>query len=209
MLHHLPSVYPVTDRSLSGLGHREMVERLAAGGATLVQLRDKTAAARDFYEATRDALAFARPRGILIIVNDRVDIARAAEADGVHLGQDDLPPAEARAILGPHAIIGFSTHSVEQAVSEETAAADYIAIGPVFATRTKENPDPVVGLAGVMAVRRRIRKPLVAIGGVTAANAPDVFAAGADAVAVISELFAAPEETSDRMRALLSLSKRG
>lgn len=186
-----------------------MVERLAAGGATLVQLRDKTAAARDFYEATRDALAFARPRGILIIVNDRVDIARAAEADGVHLGQDDLPPAEARAILGPHAIIGFSTHSVEQAVSEETAAADYIAIGPVFATRTKENPDPVVGLAGVTAVRRRIRKPLVAIGGVTAANAPDVFAAGADAVAVISELFTAPEETSDRMRALLSLSKRG
>src|SRR5688572_3815519 len=140
----LPKLYPITDTRLTGLSHAEQVERLAAGGATLIQLRDKTASPRAFYEAALSAMKIARALNVRIIINDRVDVAAAVRADGVHLGQGDLPPDRARAVLSPGAIIGFSTHNLKQALEADSTSADYIAFGPVFQTSTKENPDPVV-----------------------------------------------------------------
>lgn len=171
----------------------------------MIQLRDKNVAARELHADTLDAIAYARNRGVTIIVNDRVDVALAAGADGVHLGQDDLPPAEARKILGPDAIIGFSTHSVEQATAALELPIDYLAIGPIFATSTKLNPDPVVGLEGLREVRSAIGSfPLVAIGGIDRENARSVLDARADSVALISDLVGDAEEISDRMRYLLA-----
>jgi thiamine-phosphate pyrophosphorylase len=134
-------------------------------------------------------MKIARPFGVRIIVNDRLDIALAAGADGVHLGQDDLSPAKARALVGSRFIIGYSTHSITQALNPGGLAADYIAIGPIFATSTKKNPDPAVGLEVIRELKPQLQAPLVAIGGITLARAPEVLAAGADSVAVISDLF--------------------
>ncbi len=153
MAFELPGLYPITDVALSGLPHAEQVARLCEGGARLVQLREKRLAPRDFYREAEAALKVARSFGARLVVNDRADIALALGADGVHLGQDDLPPEAARSLLGPDALIGFSTHSVEQAAEAARLAVDYVAIGPVFATSSKENPDPVVGLEGVRRVR--------------------------------------------------------
>ncbi len=192
----LPRVYAITDCRLTGLSHAEQVRRLAAGGIRLIQLREKEASPRDFYHQAREAVEQARELGVTILINDRVDIALAVGADGVHVGQEDLPPEKARALLGPDRLIGFSTHSLEQALRADALPVDYIAVGPVFPTRTKENPDPVVGLELIAAVRARVRKPLVAIGGITLETAPRVLAAGADAVAVISDLLGAPDITA-------------
>ena len=189
MFMKLPKLYPVTDRRLSGLSHAEQVARLIGGGATFIQLREKHLSPREFYQEAEEALRVARARGVKLIINDRADIALAIGADGVHLGQDDMPPEAARALLGEGAVIGFSTHSVEQAIAAARLPVDYIAIGPVFATTSKENPDPQVGLEGLRRVREAVPfLPLVAIGGVTRENAPSVFSAGADSVAVISAL---------------------
>lgn len=186
----LPRIYPITNVSLSGIPHSEQVELLASGGAKLVQLREKDLSPRDFIDDARRALAIGRRLGVKIIINDRVDIALAIGADGVHLGQDDLPPTAARALLGPDAIIGFSTHSLAQAGEAISSPVDYIAIGPVFPTSTKENPDEVVGLNGIGAVRSGIGSfPLVAIGGIDARNVASVLEAGADSAAVVKALF--------------------
>jgi thiamine-phosphate pyrophosphorylase len=183
----LPPVYPITDTQISGLSHAEQVAFFADGGATLVQLREKRAPALKFYEEAKAALAVAKERGVQLVINDRVDIALAVGAAGVHLGQDDLPPEAARRLLGDEAIIGYSTHSVAQALEAARLPIDYLAIGPIFATSTKENPDPVVGLDGLRAVRAAIGNlPLVAIGGITTANTPEVLQAGADSAAMIS-----------------------
>jgi thiamine-phosphate pyrophosphorylase len=148
-----------------------------------------------------EAIAYARARDVKIIVNDRVDIALATCADGVHLGQDDLPPSEARDLLGPDAIIGFSTHSVEQAKAALDLPVDYVAIGPVFSTSTKDDPDPVVGLEGLRAVRSELDSfPLVAIGGIDRSNAGSVLDAGAQSLAIISALITEPGEITARMR---------
>jgi len=144
----LPRVYPITDVSISGLSHAEQVALLAGGGATLVQIREKHAPPLQFYEQAKAAMAVARERGVQIIINDRVDVALAVGADGVHLGQDDLPPEAARRLLGDTAVIGYSTHSLSQALEVTKLPVDYIAIGPIFQTSTKENPSPVVGLDG-------------------------------------------------------------
>src|SRR5947209_8340722 len=158
-------LYPITDTARSGLSHAEQVERMIAGGATLIQLRDKTSAAREFHQQARLAIKIAKPRGARLIINDRIDIALAIGAAGVHLGQDDLPPAAAREILGPDAIIGYSTHSLEQARLARTLPVDYIAIGPVFETTTKANPHPTVGLHNLRRLRDALpTNPLVAIG---------------------------------------------
>jgi thiamine-phosphate pyrophosphorylase len=186
----LPRVYPITDVSISGLSHAEQVALLAGGGATLVQIREKHAPPLQFYEQAKAAMAVARERGVQIIINDRVDIALAVGADGVHLGQDDLPPEAARRLLGDNAVIGYSTHSLSQALEVTKLPVDYIAIGPIFQTSTKENPSPVVGLEGLRVVREAIGKlPLVAIGGITPANIEEVIEAGADAVAMIRGLW--------------------
>jgi len=185
----IPKLYPVTDARLSGLSHAEQVARLAEGGASFVQLREKHLPPREFYREAAAALQVARARGVRLVVNDRVDIALALGADGVHLGQDDLGPEAARALLGARAVVGFSTHSVAQAVEAARLPVSYLAIGPVFGTASKQNPDPVVGLEGVRRVRAAVGPvPLVAIGGITRANARAVLDAGADSVAVISAL---------------------
>jgi thiamine-phosphate pyrophosphorylase len=185
----LPKLYPITDSRITGLSHAEQVEQLAAGGATLIQLREKLASPREFYESALEAMKTARRLGVQIIINDRLDIAIAAGADGAHLGQDDLPPERARAIAGPEFIIGFSTHNLKQALEANFAAIDYLAIGPVFQTSTKENPDPVIGLETIGEIKRRISKPLAAIGGITLDRAQETIAAGADSIAVISDLY--------------------
>ena len=203
---NLPKIYPITDARLSGLSHAEQVRRLGAGGATFVQVREKHLSPREFYGEAAEALRVARELGVRLIVNDRVDIALALGADGVHLGQDDLPPAAARELLGERAVIGFSTHNEVQAREAARLPVDYIAIGPIFQTSSKENPDPVVGLEGLRRVRDIVGQiPLVAIGGVGPENAREVLAAGADAVAVISLLLAGnPNEIERRTREILA-----
>ena len=199
------TVYPITDVSLTKLSHRAQVERLIAGGAKIIQLRDKNAAPKDFFADAARALEIARKKSVKIIINDRVDIALALKADGVHLGQDDLPPAEARKILGENAIIGFSTHSINQAVEAVKLPVDYIAVGPVFPTRTKENPDAVVGIETVKAVRASIGNfPLVAIGGINFQNFREVLDAGADSVAVIGDLLCEPDRISETLKKFLA-----
>lgn len=201
----LPRVYPITDTQISGLSHAEQVALLADGGATVVQLRDKHASAQDFYEQAKAALTVARARDVQLIINDRADIALALGADGVHLGQDDLPPAAARRLLGEDFVIGFSTHNLKQAIEASTWPVDYLAIGPIFPTSTKENPDPVVGLDGLRLVREAIgARPLVGIGGITRPNARAVISAGADSVALIRGLLTSPEGLSEGLRTLFS-----
>jgi thiamine-phosphate pyrophosphorylase len=183
-------LYPLTDRQLSGLSHAEQVSQLGEGGATLVQLREKTLSPFEFYTEAEAALRVARELSLTIIINDRIDIALALKADGVHLGQDDLPPEAARRILGPGAIIGFSTHDPEQAKRAAQMSVDYIAIGPIFATATKEASHPPVGLEGLRIVRETVGSiPLVAIGGITLENGQRVLDAGADAIAAIRDIW--------------------
>ncbi|MEP6635177.1 MAG: thiamine phosphate synthase [Acidobacteriota bacterium] len=197
-------IYPITDVRLSGLCHGEQTRRVIDGGARLIQLREKNLPARDFYQQAARALQIARERGALIIINDRVDVALAVGADGVHLGQDDLPPAEARRILGNQALIGFSTHSVEHVRRALDVPVDYLAIGPIFATPSKSDSHPLVGLENLHLVRRIVgRIPLVAIGGITAANCSQVLDAGADCVALISDIFAFPAEITARTQTLV------
>lgn len=186
----IPKLYPITDRRLSGLSHAEQVARLCDGGAAFVQLREKHLSPREFYVEAEEALKVARRCGAKLIINDRADVALAIGSDGVHLGQDDMPPSAARALLGEGAVVGFSTHSVEQAVAAARMPVDYVAVGPIFETKSKEKPDPVVGLEGLRRVREAVgvSVKLVAIGGVTRENAPSVLTAGADSVAVISAL---------------------
>lgn len=202
---NLPKLYPITDARLSGLSHAEQVRRLSAGGANFVQLREKQMDAHAFYREAEEALQVARSRNVRLIINDRADIALALSADGVHLGQDDLPPAAARELLGEQAIIGFSTHNIEQAIEAAHSPVDYIAIGPIFETKSKENPGPVVGLEGLHRVRQAVgRIPLVAIGGIRQENIHEVLAAGADVVAVISLLLGNPSQIEARTRRILS-----
>ena len=203
----LSKVYPITDTHLSGLSHAEQVRRLISGGATLIQLRDKSAAPREFYHQAAAALQVARDHNAKLIINDRVDIALALKADGVHLGQTDCPVEAARRLLGQGAIIGFSTHNIAQAKLAMTLAVDYLAFGPVFETTTKDKPDPVAGLVALREVRASIGPfPLVAIGGITPTNAAEVLNAGADALAMISQLVADPEQIAENMRKMLALT---
>jgi thiamine-phosphate pyrophosphorylase len=202
----LPKLYPITDVRLSGLTHAAQVARLLAGGASFVQLRETHASPREFYSDAEEALRLARAKGARLLINDRVDLALALGADGVHLGQDDVPPEAARKILGARAIIGYSTHNVEQARAAALLPLDYLALGPIYPTSSKENPDAVVGLEGL----RRVREvagglPLVAIGGITRERARETLAAGADAVALIGALVASPAEIEARTREFLAL----
>lgn len=185
----LPKIYPITDTRITKLSHAEQVKKLIKGGAKFIQLREKYLPPKDFYEYALETVKIARAENVKIIINDRVDIALALKADGVHLGQDDLSPAEARKILGENAIIGFSTHNLEQLAEAIVLPIDYAAIGPVFATKTKENPDETVGIEIIKKARKLIGDfPLVAIGGINSTNFLDVLSAGADSTAIISDL---------------------
>jgi thiamine-phosphate pyrophosphorylase len=200
----LPLIYPITNTEISGLSHAEQAVRLISGGATLIQLRDKTASSQKFYEAALESLEICHRHGIRVIINDRVDIAIAVGADGVHLGQDDMPPEEARRLLGSDAIIGFSTHSETQAQAAAELPIDYIGFGPIFGTATKQNADMVVGLEGLRTVRKIVPTiQIVAIGGITATNVASVLDAGADSAAVISGIVRDPDGISKTMAALL------
>jgi thiamine-phosphate pyrophosphorylase len=204
---NLPRVYPITDTRLSGLSHAEQVARLIEGGASLIQLRDKHATPREFYLEAAAALKIARANNARLIINDRVDIALALKADGVHLGQTDMPVAAARRLLGKEAIIGFSTHNFAQAKLACTLPVDYLAFGPIFQTSTKENPDPVTGLDELRELApMKGALPLVAIGGITLKNAIQVLEAGADAVAVIAELVADSTRIAENLNKMLTLT---
>jgi thiamine-phosphate pyrophosphorylase len=201
----LPPVYPITDTRISRLSHVEQVRRFIDGGARLIQLREKYGSPREFFADAAASVEYAHSKNVLILINDRVDIALAAGADGVHIGQTDMPPTDARGILGENAIIGYSTHSVAQAREAARMPIDYAAIGPVFATSTKEDPDDVVGLDGVSKARAVTRDlPLTAIGGITYSSAERVIKAGADSVALISSLLDDPENIGKKYETLLN-----
>jgi len=191
-----PFLYPVLDVGL--LGGRAVgtaVAAVAAGGVRIVQFRAKGLPDRRLFTLATEAAAAAREAGVLLVVNDRADVARMLGADGVHVGQDDLPPREVRRLLPSGSILGLSTHGLGQLDAARDEPVDYVAIGPVFPTRTKADPHPVVGLEIVRRARQRTRRPLVAIGGITAENARSVVEAGADGVAVISALLGADDLT--------------
>ncbi|HZM52002.1 MAG TPA: thiamine phosphate synthase [Vicinamibacteria bacterium] len=189
-----PFAYPIVDAGrLRGRDPAFVVDSLARAGARLIQLRVKGLSDRRWLAMAGAALAAAHASGAHLVVNDRADIARIAGADGLHVGQDDLTGTDARTVVGPGVLLGVSTHNLEQLGAAATEAVDYLAIGPVFPTRTKDNPDPVVGLEMVRRARAATPRPLVAIGGITRANARSVVEAGADGVAVISDLLDAPD----------------
>lgn len=195
-------VYVITDaRHARGRSQREIAEAAIRGGATAVQLRMKEEPARVVLEVARAIGPLCRAAGVAFIVNDRLDVAMLAGADGVHVGQDDLPPTDARAFMGPRALIGVSTATVEEAIAAERAGADYLGVGAVYGTATKSDAGAPVGLARVTEVRQAVRLPLVGIGGITAENAAAVIRAGAQGVAVITAVTLA-EDMADAVRRL-------
>jgi thiamine-phosphate pyrophosphorylase len=201
----LPPLYAIVDPLDTGRTPHELAAALLAGGARLLQLRLKDVASGDLLVAARAVRSLTTRAGALLLVNDRPDVARAAGADGVHLGQDDVPVAVARTVLGPGALVGVSTHDVEQARSAAAAGADYLGVGPVFATASKRDALAPQGLDLVRAVRAAVSLPLVAIGGVTPDTAAAVRAAGADAVAMIGALVRSPDVAAAVRSALARL----
>lgn len=200
-----PALYAILDASLTP-DPAALARKLAAAGVQLMQLRDKRGTSRKIHEETRE-LRSLQGRGVRIIVNDRPDIAAITGASGVHVGQDDLPVEDARKICKPPLWVGVSTHNLNQLREADATSADYIAVGPVFPTETKENPDPVVGLELLRAARQLTRKPLVAIGGITIESAAEVYAAGADSLAVIRDL-ALAANPQQRAREYLAVAER-
>jgi len=193
----IPRFYAILDAEQAGERSPVVLcEALLGAGVRLIQYRNKKASSRELFETSRELAERVRRAGGIFIVNDRADVARAASADGVHLGQDDLPVELARRVLEAGKCVGFSTHRLEQVVEAEQSSADYIAFGPIFSTQSKAQPDPVVGLEGLRAARRATRKPLVAIGGITLKRVREVIDAGADSVAVIADLMRAPDVTT-------------
>jgi len=189
----LPRLYAIADAQFGD--PVEIAQALIAGGARLIQVRDKNAGAGEFLKRVQRVLAIAPPDA-QIIVNDRADIARIAGAAGVHLGQTDLPPSAARAVLGPGRVVGCSTHNLDQAREADRSPVDYIAVGPIFATTSKQNPDPVIGLEGLSEISKAVQKPIVAIGGITLERAGDVLGAGAHSIAVIRDLLVSSDMTT-------------
>lgn len=202
-----PFVYPILDAArLGGRPAAEVAHALVAAGARFLQVRGKDLGSRAFCELAQEVVAVARAGGALVIVNDRPDVALVAGADGVHVGQDDMPAADVRRLMPRPFIVGLSTHDVAQLRAAPADALDYVAIGPVFSTTTKAAPDPVVGVEGVAAARESTDLPLVAIGGITRRNAAGIISAGAHGIAVVSALLDAadPGEAFRAMRAAIA-----
>jgi thiamine-phosphate pyrophosphorylase len=204
----LPRFYAIVDVSCFAMPLRttaaivDYARDLVAGGATLIQYRNKVGTTREMLDHAREVRR-ALPENVILIMNDRADVCMAAELQGVHVGQFDLSPEGARTVIGPHRILGVSTHNLEQLQQAAAGPADYIAFGPIFATSSKRNPDPVVGLDGIRAARAVTKKPLVGIGGITRANARSVIDAGADSVAVIADLLSSPAKVAEEFLRLL------
>lgn len=193
------SLYLVTDRGLArGRSTLEIVRAAVRGGVSCVQLREKTCSTREFIEEALKLKAFLDSSGVALIINDRVDVALAVAADGVHLGQSDMPLAAARSIVGDSMVIGISAESMRDAVEAESGGADYLGVSPIFATPTKTDTAAPLGLAGLQAIRRAVKIPLVGIGGLNRGNAAEVVRSGADGVAVVSAIVAAedPEQAA-------------
>ena len=193
-----PFLYPILDLDLLGTQPvAPVAAALVDAGVRLLQVRGKSATDARLLQVVREVLAITRAGQAALVVNDRPDIALLAGADGVHVGQDDLPPSEVRTLVGPSLIVGLSTHDLAQVTAASREPVDYIAFGPLFATRTKAQPDPVVGTTLLAEARRATARPLVAIGGITPERAPAVLQAGADGLAVAGALCG-----PDRSRAL-------
>ncbi len=200
----------VTDRGLArGRPTLDIVEAAVCGGVTCVQLREKTGSTREFIEQALAIRDFLRFRDIPLIINDRLDVALAVGADGVHLGQNDMPLAMARSIVKDAMFIGISTNSLEDAVAAEKGGADYLGVGPIYETPTKTDTAPVLGLDGLGKIRKNIKIPLVTIGGMNHSNAAQVIRNGADGIAVVSAIVAAedPEKVSRDLMNTIRLAK--
>ncbi|MGB7848713.1 MAG: thiamine phosphate synthase [Candidatus Acidiferrum sp.] len=187
----MPMLYVILDAGLIRATVPEIATQLMDAGVRLLQYRAKGAPAREMLQTARTLAEMARSRGVTFFVNDRPDVAYLSGADGVHVGQDDLSVEHARAVVGPDRWVGVSTHNREQFEKAAASWADYVAIGPIFATTSKANPDPVVGTDLIRQVRPLTRKPIVAIGGIRLENAAQVMEAGADSVSVISDILGA------------------
>jgi thiamine-phosphate pyrophosphorylase len=205
----LPRLYAIVDAACFPTSEDFFIcaEELLEGGCTLLQYRNKRGNARTVLEEARKLRELSRAGvpapHVRLIMNDRADLCLAADFDGVHIGQDDLSPESVRRLIGPDRWLGVSTHNPEQLAEADKTSADYVAIGPVFATSSKDKPDPLVGLEGVRRARQLTRKPLVAIGGITRANAASVIEAGADSVAVISDLLREPRKSAEEFFRIL------
>lgn len=200
-------IYLITDRSLSGLSHSQMVRQAIAAGIRAIQLREKQMSKKDLYLEALSLRSLTLKHNTTFIVNDCIDIALAVGADGVHLGQDDMPVEEARKIMGKKKIIGISTHSLKQAIGAQDAGADYIGFGPVFPTSTKDAGLPK-GLKALREIRKHVKIPVVAIGGITAENILSALESGADAVAVMSAILKGDiKENTGRFLSAISISK--
>ena len=189
----LPRLYVILDAALLTVPETECAQRLAAAGVRLLQYRNKQASARELFESSRRLSSLLIPQGVTFVVNDRADVALASDASGVHVGQEDLGAEAARSVMGVGKLLGVSTHNLEQFKDAVQTSADYVAVGPVFSTSTKANPDPVVGIELIRRLRPLTEKPIVAIGGITLERAAEVLQAGADSVAVISDILLAPD----------------
>lgn len=209
MIISLPRFYPILDSACFATSEALLraAEQLVSAGARILQYRNKSAdPARMLIDARelRQRVLFSQAGdSVTLIMNDRADLCLAADFEGLHVGQDDLSPARARKIVGTNRWLGVSTHNPAQVIEADKTSTDYIAIGPVFGTASKEKPDPVVGLDGVREARKLTSKPLVAIGGITRANCAEVIEAGADSVAVISDLITDPRKSAEEFLRIL------
>jgi thiamine-phosphate pyrophosphorylase len=194
-------VYVILDRHIAGKPHLEIARAAIAGGARVIQLRDKTAPFEELVETGRALRSITRDAGVTLIVNDNPYLAVEVEADGVHLGQNDFPPETARDIVGPEMIVGLSTHNKEQALRAEFEPVDYIGVGPVFPTQSKESEWRPLGVSHVAWVKRTLRLPVVAIGGITLETLGEVVASGADNAAIIGDIMRS-EDIAARVRQL-------
>ncbi len=200
----LPRLYVILDAALLTAPETECAEKLAVAGVRLLQYRNKRASARELFECAKRLSSLLIPLGVTFVVNDRADVASAAEASGVHVGQEDLRAEAARSVIGAGKLLGVSTHNLDQFKDAAATCADYVAVGPVFSTLTKVNPDPVVGIEFLRRVRPLTDKPIVAIGGITLERAAEAIQAGADSVAVISDILLA-RDPGQRARQYIEL----
>jgi thiamine-phosphate pyrophosphorylase len=183
----------ILDAALLTLPDTECAQSLADAGVRLLQYRNKSASSRKLFDSAKKLSAQLRPRGVSFVVNDRADVAALVDATGIHVGQQDLSVENVRRVVGPSKWVGVSTHNREQFERAAATSADYIAVGPVYSTSTKTNPDPVIGIDFIRMVRTLTDKPIVAIGGITLDRASEVIRAGADSIAVISDILLAPD----------------
>jgi thiamine-phosphate pyrophosphorylase len=200
----LPRLYVILDAALLRIPAKECAKSLIDAGVRLIQYRNKRASGRELFETSSELAEYLNPLGVQFIVNDRVDVAALAGAGGVHVGQDDLGVEQARQVMGEGKWVGISTHNPGQFRSALETSAEYIAVGPIFATGSKENPDPVVGVGFVREARAMTDKPIVAIGGITLEQAAEVIEAGADSVAIIGDILGA-ENVGKRARQYVDL----